>query len=161
MAFTGIEPIIVELKRRLEEELQAEIDLINAEVEDGYPAGVPQQIYDYIPPVGELNYFPSIGIGDGPMRFEDDIGSSETALFTPMIVVYEQAASQQELAWRLRRLNQAVIRTVMAGRHLGEAAWGVTLQGSDPGPTLADDPSSPKEWVSWTGIRITCRRDEE
>jgi hypothetical protein len=163
MGYTGIEPIIHELARRMEEDLPAIIDLKNAEITDGFTIQAPQpaNIYKYVPEPGSLNYFPAIGIGDGRSQREDDIGSAETAIFKPMIVVYEQAASQEELAWRLRRLSAAVTEAAMAGRNLGEAAWGVQFDISEPGPTLVDDPTAPKEWVSWTGIRIIAKRDEE
>lgn len=154
------ENIILELVNRLRTDLPAEIATINARSEVGVQITMPDDIFEFIPPPGLLMNYPTIGIGDAPASFEDDIGSSATAVHEILIVAYEQAGDQRELAWKLRRLSQAITTVALAGRELGTAAWGVTLRNVIPGPTLVDDAENPREWMSWVGVRIVAKSDE-
>lgn len=156
-----IEQIVDAAVEKLVSGLPDAIEARNDTIDDDLTLVVPANIYPYVPSPGELNEFPSIGIGDLPARLEDDIGSSATGLYGIYVIVYVQAAAQGELARLLRRYQSVVKNVILEGRHLQPAAWGVTLQGIDPGPTLIDDATNPKEWVSWTGLRITCKADEE
>ena len=159
MTYTLSEPLINALVSRLTSDLPAEVAAVNTRTSDGFQISMPE-VMDFIPPPGLLVNYPAIGIGEAPASFEDDIGSSATGVFELLVVVYEQAADQRELAWKLRRHSQAVSSTVLKGRQLGPA-WGVTLRHIDPGETLVDDPTSPQEWMSWVGLRIVCRTDQE
>lgn len=162
MTFQLSEPLILALVDRLRADLPAVIDEINQRPEVGINIIMPppEAIYDYIPPPGILTSYPSIGIGEGPSKFEDDIGSSATGVFSLAIVIYEQASEQRELVWKLRRMAQAVTTVALEGRRLGNS-WGVTFDSSDPGPTLVDDEENPREWMSWVGVRINARTDED
>lgn len=160
MTFLLNEPIIVALVARLQADLPAQIAAVNARTTDGIQITMPGEILDFIPPPGVLTSYPTIGIGDAPAKFEDDIGSSATGVFEILIVVYEQAGDQRELAWKLRRASQAVTSVALAGRQLGPG-WGVTLREVSPGPTLGDDAENPQEWMSWVGVRIVVKTDEE
>jgi hypothetical protein len=161
MAIQLNEPIIVELVERLDSDLAGTITAINAGVTDGYTIDPPAEVYDYIPPPGVLTAFPSVGIGDAPSTFEDDIGSSATGRHGILIVAYQQADEQRKLVWSLRRYAQAITRVVLQGRKLDSAAWGTGLVAVRPGPTLEDDPESPSVWTSWVGVEIWAKRDEE
>lgn len=167
MSITLNAEIIVEIQQRLIDDLPGHLAAVNAEDVDGGGAAhdivmpTEQDIYDYTPATGELNTFPSLGVGDGRSLFEDDIGSSATGNHEVLVVAYEQEGDQRTLSWKLRRWNQAVVRTVLAGRRLDSAAWGTTLVGVRPGPTLGDDPENPRTWTSWSGVVIRAKRDEE
>lgn len=154
------EPIVTALQKRLEEELTATIEAINTAASDGYTLSTPT-ILDYLPPPSDRLEPPVIGIGDSPSRFEDDTGASVTGRHELLIVVYDQAGDQRALAWQLRRWSQAIARIALSGRKLGEAAWGTGLSMVVPGPTLVDDPDNPREWLSWVGVKIWAKRDEE
>jgi hypothetical protein len=157
------EDIILELVGRLRTDLPAEIASINARSTVGIPISMPADtdIFEFVPPPGLLMNYPAIGIGDAPSKFEDDIGSSATGVHEILIVAYEQAGDQRELAWKLRRLSQAIATVALSGRELGTAAWGTTLSSIVPGPTLVDDADNPQEWMSWVGVRITAKADED
>jgi hypothetical protein len=163
MPITLNQPIIVEVQQRLNSDLATNIAAVNAEQTDGFDVEVPgtEEIFDYIPPPGLLTAFPSVGIGDGPSRFEDDIGSSATGRHELLIVAYEQDADQRALAWKLRRHCQAIVRTILDGRNLDSAAWGTGLVAIRPGPTIEDDPDNPKVWTSWSGVHIWAKKEEE
>lgn len=157
-------PIVAALVDRLQNDLDAAIDAYNGAAADGtfqLTKAADSRVLDYIPPPNFLDDYPVIGIGDAPARFEDDIGSSATGVHQLLVVVYWQDDEQQNLARRLRGYAATVARVVLADRNLGSAAWGTTLLGVDPGPTLADDPEDPKVWMSWVGLRIQAKREEE
>lgn len=163
MAIQLNEPVVLAVVGRLQDQYAEIVDAINAEVDDGFTieAPPPEQIRGYIPGPGEFTQYPTIGIGDGPSTFEDDEGYSATGRHEILIVVYEQSDDQETLAWRLRRHQQAITRIVLDGRRLDDAAWGTGLVRIVPGRTLVDDPDNPQTWMSWTGIQIWAKRDEE
>lgn len=121
----------------------------------------PVAVEAFIPPPALLLDFPTIGIGDGDTRFEDDEGFSATGKHELLIVIYLQNADQEALVWELRRYAQAVVRVLRSDLKLGGAAWGSGLVGVRPGPTLADDPDNPRTFTSWTGVRFWAKKDEE
>jgi len=156
------EPIVTALKERLEDDLPAAIAAINAAVTDGFTLSEPSEILPYIPPPSDLLVPPVIGIGEGPSRFEDDIGGSATGKHELLVVAYDQSSDQEALTWRLRRWAQAIARVALADRNLGgAAAWGTGLIATAPGPTLVDDAENPREWFSWVGLRLWAKREEE
>lgn len=166
MAIELNEPVITALHGRLVDELPGAIEALNAEIETSpfvFPLATPAeaQILTYIPPPSDLLAPPVIGIGDGRSKLDDDQGHSATGNHQALIVIYDQAAEQEALAWQLRRWQKLVARLVLQGRNLGDAAWGTGLIESVPGKTLVDNPDDPREWFSWVGIRIWAKRDEE
>ena len=163
MAIDLTEPLVAALHQRLVDDLPAAVAAVNAEVDDGYELAAPDdaQILPYIPPPSDLLSPPTIGVGEGTSRFEDDIGSSATGRHELLIVVYEQTADQLGLALRLRRWARVLTRVALEGRSLPPVAWGTGLVGTAPGPTLVDDADNPREWFSWTGIRIWAKTEEE
>jgi hypothetical protein len=154
------EPVIRALEQRLKGELPAAIAEINDSVADGFTLAEPE-ILTYIPPPSDLLNPPVIGIGDAPSQFEDDTGFSATGKHELLIVAYDQSSDQEALSWQLRRWTTAIARVSLAGRRLGEAGWGTGLRGTAPGRTLVDDPENPREWFSWSGIRIWVKTDED
>lgn len=167
MAIQLNEPAILAVKERLENNLPAAIDAINAEVTDGHEIEPVVAVHTFIPPPDFLDDFPMIGIGDGPSTFEDDNGSSATGRHELLVVAYLQDAEQEALAWKLRRYLQAIARVVLKDRNLNDtvagAAWGTGLVRISAGPTLADneDPKHVKTWMTWAGVQIWVKRDEE
>jgi hypothetical protein len=159
MAIELNEPVIRALEQRLKDDLPAAIAEINDSVDDGFTLAEPK-ILTYVPPPSDLLDPPVIGIGDAPSQFEDDSGFSATGRHELLIVAYDQSSDQEALAWQLRRWTLAITRVALAGRKLGDAAWGTGLRGTAPGRTLVDDPDNPREWFSWSGIRIWAKRDE-
>lgn len=165
MAIQLNEPIIVEIVERLRDDFDDAVTAINAGVTDGFTIEAPDaaQVLDYPPPPELLTVFPTLSVSDGVSRFEDDQGYSATGKHLVLICAFCQDPDQQALAWRLRRYAQAIVRTVLAGRKLDTAAWGTGLEGVYPGPAYADnaDPESVTSWMSWVGVRIWAKRDEE
>lgn len=162
MAIELNEPIVAALHQRLVDDLPAALNAINAAADDGFELSEAVTILDYIPPPSDLLAPPVIGVGDGPTKFEDDNGFSATGRHELLVVAYDQSSDQQALAWQLRRWSKAIARVILAERRLGaDAAWGTGLVGTAPGPTLVDDPESPREWFSWVGLRFWAKRDED
>lgn len=153
MAIDLNEPIVHAVQEMLADELPA----ICADLDVPPPVAVE----DFIPPVGLLLDFPTIGIGDGGTRFEDDEGFSATGRHELLVVAYLSNQDQQGLAWDLRRYTQAIVRVLRSDLKLGGSAWGSGLVGSAPGPTLTDNPENPRQFTSWTGVRIWAKKDEE
>jgi hypothetical protein len=156
------EPVIRAIEQRLVDGLPAVIADINlaGAATDGFTLVEPT-ILTYIPPPSDLLEPPVIGIGDAPTQFEDDTGFSATGRHELLIVAYDQSSEQEALAWKLRRWMQAIARIVLDGRSLGDGAWGTGLRGTAPGRTLVDNADDPREWFSWSGIRIWAKRDED
>lgn len=151
-------PVVAALKARLDSDLAAAIALVNAD--SSVDIEGPKAIHDFVPPVGLIVDFPTIGIGDGPTRFEDDTGFSATGRHELMVVVFLQNPDQEQLAAQLRAYTRAIATCVLDGRNLGDGAWGTGLIQVDPGPTLADDPDDPKVFATWTAVRIWAKSEE-
>jgi hypothetical protein len=164
-----IEAVVAALKKRLDDDLSAAIEAVNAEVTDGTLIEQPQQILDHIPPVELLLAFPTIGIGEGVGRWTDDLGWEATGQHELSIVCFVQADDQQTLVRRLRRMRRALLRTVMADRAWRDAAvpalgraWGVMLRSVQPGPTLGEVVAEQvRSWASWVQIVVEARSDSE
>ncbi len=164
-----IEPVIAALKRRLDDDLPAAIAAVNAAVTDGTLIDAPQAILDYMPPLELLLAFPTIAIGEGPGRIEDDTGHASTGVHELSVVAFVQADDQQTLVRQLRRMRTAVLRTILDERRLEDAidptrnrAWGVQLRQVVPGPTLGDlQAQSVVTWWSYVRIVIEARSDSE
>jgi hypothetical protein len=165
--FELTEPIVAALVERLENELPAVLAAINAGVTDGYELRAPQLIIPQVPSVGTLRQWPTIGIQDLGLTFEDDIGSSFVAVAGLVVLVFEQSANLMELSWRLRRWERALVSILPKNRSLGPAsdpdAYSVQPVRTIPGPTLGDseDPKLVKTHVSWTGLELRCYREED
>lgn len=152
-------PVVAALKARLDANLAAGIALVNADSD--VDIELPQQIFDFVPPISLITAFPTVGIGDGPIRFEDDNAHSATARSELMVIAYLQNADQAVLAAQLRGYARALATVALDGRNLGTGAWGTGLIQIDPGPTLTDDPDSPKEFASWVALRMWAKSEEE
>lgn len=164
-----VEPVIAALKKRLTDDLPLAVEAVNATVTDGTTIDLPGDIFDYIPPVETLLNFPTIGIGEGTGRIEDDTGHASTGIHELSVFAFIQADDQQALVRKLRRTRRAVVNAIMDGRALEDAvdpsrnrAWGVMLRRIIPGPTLGDrESSSIVSWLSWTQLVIECRSDSD
>lgn len=155
------EDVVNTLRDRLETDLPAVIATINSDQTDpAFTVPSPQQVLDYIPPVADLNVFPTIGISDGDISFEDDTGWGATGLFDLTVVCFLQSSNQRELVWWLRRYGQAICRVALDGRRMGVEGWGVTLRGVRPGPTLGRD-ETPRQWMSTTAVTITVKTEQD
>jgi hypothetical protein len=161
MTITLNEPVIDALVARLNTDLAAQITAVNGEHSDSFTVETPAQVLDFVPPRSHLSKFPTIGVADGPSRFEDDIGGSATGRHEIMVLVFLQDEDQRGLARKLRRYSQAIVRTVLAGRNLGSGAWGTGLVSVVPGPTLGDHPENPRTFMSWTAVTIWAKKEEE
>ena len=155
------EPLIIALQSRLAANLNSVIDTINAQQTDPpYTIDYPQQVLDYIPTIAQLTAFPTIGISDGEMRFEDDIGWGATGVFEFTVAAFIQESDQKALAWKLRRYAQAMVRVIMEGRQLPPEGWSVTLKRVRPGPTLGRD-ENPRQWISTIGVVIEVKSEQD
>lgn len=155
------EDVINTLVARLRTNLQTEIDSINStQTSPSYPLPPVRQILDYIPPMSDLHDLPTIGISDGDVEFEDDVGWGATGIFDLTIVCFLQSADQRELVWWLRRYGQAICRVALDTRHMGVEGWGVTLRNVRPGPTLGRD-ENPRQWLSTRAVTITVKTNQD
>lgn len=156
------EPVIRALVDRLTADLPATVAEINAGVTDGYLIDPPAQVLPMVPSIGLLTDWPTVAIQDLPTHLQDDIGSSATTVAELAIVCFLVDSDLQALGWKLRRYARALATVALAGRNLGDGAWGVTFRGTQPGPTLGDaeDPANVKTYTSWTSVVIRAKRDE-
>ncbi len=162
-----VEPVIAALLARIEDDLPLAVTAVNAAVTDGTLIEYPCQITDHVPPVELLLAFPAVGIGEGPGRWADDIGSEVTGTHELSVFAFVQASDQQTLVRQLRRTRKALLTVITDGRVLEDAsdptrnrAWGVIVKQIIPGPTLGDVESSQvRSWMSWVRIVIECRSD--
>jgi hypothetical protein len=153
------EHLIAAMVARLTADLPGVIDTINAEATDGLVIPYVDQVLDYVPTPTILNRFPTVAVQDGPSDFQDDVGWSATGVHDLVLVTFVQDADQQRLATMLRRYTRAVANVAMAGRTVGDA-WGVTLNGILPGPTLGRG-EEPREWISYTGVSVRLKSEED
>lgn len=154
------EDVIKTLHARLTSDLATAVETINSEQTSPlYPLPAPAQVFDYIPAVSELRAFPTIGLSDGDLVFQDDVGWGATGVFDITIVCFLQSADQRELVWWLRRYGQAITRVALDTRRLGEG-WAVNLKNVRPGPTLGRD-ESPRQWMSTTAVTITVSTNQD
>lgn len=166
MTIRGPEPAVNALRERLEQDLPAAVDQINAEVTDGYAIDLPARVLDYMPPFDTIQAFPTVCIVHGPGRFEDDTGYEATGVYDLTVVAVLSDADQQALTRKLRRYLLALTRVALEGRNLGTGdgvPWGVTLRGFDFGPAMADKPDTaqpPAAFLSWTELTVTVKLDE-
>lgn len=169
MAVEGVEPVIAGLVQRLTDFLPGEIDAVNAQVTDGMTidrSGL--QILDHVPHILTLHQWPTIGVAEGPGRYEDDSGFEATGVHELHIVCFMQEADQQTLVRNLRRLLVAIERTVLEGRVIPHptvdgvnAAWGVVRLRRSPGQTLGEDlAENVRTWMSSTALVIQAKTDE-
>lgn len=164
-----IEPVIAALLNRLQTDLPPAVAAVNDEITDGTRIEHPCQILDHIPPIETLLSFPTVGIGEGAGRWQDDTGHEATGVHELSIIAFIQADDQQTLVRQLRRTRRALLRVILDGRVLEDAtdptrnrAWGVMLKQVVPGPTLGDrDAEQIVSWMSWVRIVIDCRSDSE
>jgi hypothetical protein len=169
MTLEGVVAAVSALHARILSDLGAQVATINAAVTDEYTIlnPDPQNVLDYMPSVGELVSFPTVGIEHGPGRFEDDTGWSATGVYDLIVVTFVQHAEPQGLARLVRRHQLAMLRTIMAGRNLGSGQgipWGVTLRNMDFGPALTrrdrgDGP--PDTYMTWSAIAVQVKLDED
>lgn len=157
------EPIVRGLVDRLETDLPATIDELNAEGD--VELDPPAEVYPHIPSVGLLRNWPAIGIQHLPTGLEDDIGSSAVARVELAVVAFEADPDLATLGWKLIRWERAITSVVLAGRELGVGgadAYSVNHLGSRPGPTLgdSDDPAAVRTYSSWIGVLFAFRREE-
>ncbi len=154
------EPFIIGLRDRLETQLPATIDALNsAMVAPIYPLVYPAKVIDYIPTVAELDLLPVIGISDGDIYFQDDVGWGATGVFDVTVVAFVQAPDQRELVWLLRRYSQALVRVMLSTQSIGDS-WGITLRHVRPGPTLGRD-ETPRQWLSTTAVTVTVKNEQD
>ena len=151
MSFTNYdlnERAVLAMYERFQNNLNSVIDAINSE--RGTLAGItpnppslahPALILSAPPVKGQLANFPVVAIGDGDIRFVDDVGWAATGVYEMMVLAYDVDTDPTMLAWKMRRWAQALISTAMFGRQMTSTdyfgAWGVTLKRVIPGPRLS------------------------
>lgn len=165
MTIRGVEGIIDALYARLTTDLPTYIDAVNAEHSDGIVVAHPAATLEYVPPPSQLTAFPTVGVGQGPDKQEDDNGFDATGVYDLHIVAYLQDSDQRALAKQVRRMKLAVQRCVLEGRHIGTGtgtAWGVVYLAGDYGPLLSKNPSDNPNgtYMTFCVVAIRCKGDE-
>jgi hypothetical protein len=162
------EPIVAGLVAKLNQDLPAAIDALNASLTDETTVAYPQQILDHFPPLETLLVFPTVAVAEGAGTFSDDTGWSATGRYELAVHCYVSSTDQQVLVTQLRRLRTAVARVVMDGRTVptadlsGTSAWGLVLKRLVPGATLGEfGPQGVETFMSWCGIVIEVTCDED
>lgn len=168
------EPIVVQLKQLLEENMPGIIETINGEHSD-IVLPPPAQVLDHQVGEGEIKGgIPIVCIQDMPSSFEDDLQFALTGYHEMVVASIMQNADKGTLGRMLRRYTSAVARTIQADRLAG--ASGIlkkepahvlytAFERVEPGPLLgepnplgADQP--PSTYMSWSSLVIRCRREE-
>lgn len=161
----GPEPAVQALLARLAT-LPDYLDAANATYTDGILVDPPAQTLPYVPPLDQLDQFPTIGIGDGDGRLEDDTGYDATGVYTLNVVWILQDADQLALTTRARRTLTVLMSCVLDGRTWTDdtnTMWGVRLIRTRPGAALADRPGPnepPTAYLTWVAITVEVKTDE-
>lgn len=161
----------------LKERLPRAINEINAEKTDiELPA--PATIVPYIATEATTEAgMPIFGVADMPAQFEDDLVSSLTASYQFYVHVVVQNADHATLVKMLRRYVRAIALALQGDRtaqYEGKTpvlsredigVWALMFDTIQPGPLLGDrDPAAPDapptSWLSWSGIVVSCKREE-
>lgn len=172
MQILGPEPSVVALRDRLDTELPAIIDAINATAADSVVMEHPAQVLTHVPNPGELVQFPTIGIERARATVADDIGTSFRVTQGLVVLAYVQNADQPSLVtltdrW-IRAIQTAVrlpggVPTINLG--FGPALpYSVQFRGSDSGPasnTPVPGLTPPATWWTWCGVALDCVYEEE
>lgn len=161
----------------LNERLAGVVEELNTELPDlELPA--PAQILPYIGTEASTEAgMPVFGVADMPAKFEDDLVSSLTASHEFYVHVVMQESDHATLVKMLRRYVRAIAislqrdrmaplegKTPVLGRgNIG--VWAVMFGSVQPGPMLGErDPATPDKtpstYLSWSGLVITCKREE-
>lgn len=161
----------------LEEHLPTAITEINAERTD-LELSQPALIVPYIGTEATTEGgMPIFGVADMPARFEDDLVSSLTASYEFYVHVVTANADHASLAKELRRYVRAIALALQKDRAAplegkspilsreGMGVWALMFETIQPGPLLGErDPASPDAppttWLSWSGIVVSCKREE-
>jgi hypothetical protein len=124
----GVDTAVLALRDRLASDLPGVIDTINTanSAVDDITIRHPAQVLDYIPVLDELQEFPTVGIGLGRGRFEDDTGYEATGVYIFDVVLFDQHSDHRWLSRGIRRQNLALLRAIMAGRNLGPGCPGAS-----------------------------------
>jgi hypothetical protein len=154
-----ITPVIVELKRRLEEDLPVYVDAINLQYADEYAIPYPAAVLDYPPPLTQIEDTPTLCLVDGPSDFVNDRGAEAEAEHRVVAVCYMQSTDPRALAWQLRRYSRAMVEGLIHNRTGNPAFWGIQLDGITPGPALGRQ-SNPGLVFSWTSVSVRASTDE-
>lgn len=155
------ELVIKGVHDRLSNNLSAIIADINSEVTDGITIDEAEQVLDYIPSIRELIKFPTLGIQDLPWKCEDDTGWELTGVAGLTVVAFIADITPRELAWKLRRYAQAIVRCVADGRRLDTAdqAWGIKIKSVEPGKMLGRR-ENPEQRMTWIACTFEFRNDQ-
>lgn len=120
---------------------------------------------------------PLVAIADMPAEFEDDLVTDLTASHSFYVHVVIQDSDHETLTKLLRRYKQAIAIALQRDRSApltggvsvlsreGLGVWALMFRATEPGPLLGErDPDSPDKapssYLSWSGIVVTCKREE-
>ena len=139
------ERAVLAMYERYQLNLNQVIDAINTERGQvsgvSYPLSHPALILSAPPVKGQMTQFPIVAIGDGDIRFVDDVGWAATGVYEMFVLAYDVDTDPIALAWKMRRWAQALISVSMFGRNMDSdsymGAWGVRLKRIIPGPRLS------------------------
>ena len=156
------ETIVPAIQARLTANLPAIVTDINTNnTTPPYPLDPVQQVLDYVPPVADLFVLPTIGISDGPIDLEDDVGFGATGVSEFSCILFVQNSDQRALAWQLRRYAQAMVRALRTPTNfnLGDG-WGMYNFHVRPGPTLGRQ-SNPGQFISTLGVSFFVKSEQD
>lgn len=149
------------LKTRLDTDLAAVIAQVNAEAGVEVQLDTTYTVFDFVPAVANIIQWPTLGIAEGEVNFEDDTGWSATGRFDLAIVIFMRDPDRYQLAWKLRHMARAVATCVLKNRDMGQG-WGMTLQGIEPGPLLrARESVADGELIGIRAVTINYRDEQD
>ena len=178
MTLNLAEPLVTATVTLLKNNLNGQIDTVNASVTDGYTVPHAVQFLPFVPVPSTLEGgMPAIGIQRLPARFEDDLRvAGMHSVQQWAIVAILQHTDQLTLSWQLDRMMQAIANTIQADRVAGTppgtastlkiaGAWAVDFINTEPGPLLGDldptDPEAPpRSYLSWTALVLEAKKVE-
>lgn len=164
----GFDAIIPAWQAKLEAELPAACEAVNADISDDWTCE-PGKVVGFAPIISTVNDFPTVGMIKVSDTAEDDVGHEWTGVYTIGLVIFTQHAEPEGLEATTRRQVRAVKAAALANRRLvvpdrpGMTTGRLVYEGTNWGPAFADIPASeapPSAYYTWTIVRITSRHDE-
>lgn len=149
------------MKTRLDTNLAAVIAQVNGEPSVEVQLDTTYDVFDFVPAIVNIQKFPTLGIAEGEIIFEDDSGWSATGRFDLAVVIFMRDIDRYQLAWKLRHMARAVATCILSNRDLGQG-WGMTLQGIEPGPLLKPrDSLDDSQLIGIRAVTINYRDEQD
>jgi hypothetical protein len=131
---TGIENALDAVVARLQANLNAKIDALNAAATDGFTVEHPQTYT--VSTRAELGPFPHVMVLPVRKQTEADSGGRIEWRYRVRVLSWVSHPDEEGLGRVLLRFDEAVTQTLLAGRRLDATNWQVSYEDGEPGPVF-------------------------